>query len=311
MIYLEKIVYAKTNKKINRLGFGAWQLNNPLWGTMSEVEGIALVRKAIDQGINFFDTAPGYGSGMSEIILGKAIQGYRESVVINTKLGHTADGRTDFSVESLEKQVNESLKRMDITYLDSVILHNPNRDILEGKSTHFQVLNQIKNKGLIRAYGVSIDTYDELLTVLNNNDVDVVEILFNVFFQGPAKAFKLAKDKGVSLIAKVPLDSGWLTGKYHEQSTFTGIRNRWTKEVIFRRGLLVRKLKDITHNEILTPYAIGFILSFPEVTAVIPGIKTPEQLDEFTHCDFVISDEIKRKMIELYKTEIERDPLPW
>jgi aryl-alcohol dehydrogenase-like predicted oxidoreductase len=308
---LEKIVYAKTNKKINRLGFGAWQLNNPLWGAMSEAEGIALVKEAMNLGVNFFDTAPGYGSGMSEIILGKAIQGYRESVVINTKLGHTAEGKTDFSVESLDKQIKDSLERMHIKYLDSVILHNPNRDILEGKTTHFQVLNQIKKKGLIRAYGVSIDTYDELLTVLNNNDVDVVEILFNVFFQGPSKAFEMVKEKGVSLIAKVPLDSGWLTGKYNEQSTFTGIRNRWTIEVIHRRGTLVKQLKAITNSDVLTPYALGFILSFPEITAVIPGIKTIEQLHAYLDSDFEISDEIKKQMIELYKTEIERDPLPW
>jgi aryl-alcohol dehydrogenase-like predicted oxidoreductase len=308
---MNKTVYAKTNKTVNRLGFGAWQLNNPLWGTMSETEGIALAKEAMDQGINFFDTAPGYGSGMSEIILGKAIEGRRESVVINTKLGHTADGKTDFSVESLEKQVQDSLKRIDIKYLDSVILHNPSRDILEGKTTHFKVLNQIKEKGLIRAYGVSIDTYDELVTVLNNNEIDVIEILFNVFFQGPAKAFKLAKEKGVSLIAKVPLDSGWLTGKYDEQSIFTGIRDRWSIEVIQRRGMLVKQLKAITQSEVLTPYAIGFILSFPEITAVIPGIKTIEQLNEFAKCDFQISAEIKQQMIELYEREIAENPLPW
>ncbi len=308
---MNETLYAKTNKKINRLGFGAWQLNNSLWGTMSEEDGIALVKKAINQGINFFDTAPGYGSGMSEIILGKAIKGHREAVVINTKLGHKADGNTDFSVESLENQVKESLKRIDIKYLDSVILHNPSRDILEGKTTHFQVLSQIKQKGLIRAFGVSIDTYDELETVLKNNDIDVVEILFNVFFQGPSRAFKLAKDKGVSLIAKVPLDSGWLTGKYDEHATFTGIRNRWSKEVIHHRGLLVKQLKTITQSENLTPYAVGFILSYPEITTVIPGIKTFEQLHEFTTNDFIISDEIKQQMIDLYEREIKNNPLPW
>jgi aryl-alcohol dehydrogenase-like predicted oxidoreductase len=308
---MNKVVYARTNKTIHRLGFGAWQLNNPLWGSMNEAEGIALVREAIDQGINFFDTAPGYGSGMSEIILGKAIHSKRELVVINTKLGHTADGRTDFSVESLDKQIQDSLKRIDTTYLDSVILHNPSRDILEGKTTHFQKLNQIKKTGLIRAYGVSIDTYDELVTVLNHNDIDVVEILFNVFFQGPAKAFELAKAKGVSLIAKVPLDSGWLTGKYDELATFTGIRDRWNQETIKRRGTLVSHLKAITKSDVLTPYAIGFILSFPEITAVIPGIKTPKQLHEFVTSDFKITEEIKRQMIELYQTQIETDPLPW
>lgn len=305
------IQYANTNKSIHRIGFGAWQLNNPLWGDMSEQQGIDLVKAAIAQGIQFFDTAPGYGNGMSEVILGKAIQGQRESVVINTKLGHLADGSTNFSVDSLENQIQSSLKRMNIKYLDSVILHNPNRDILEGKTTHFQKLTQLKEKGLIRAYGVSIDTYDELMTVLNHVKLDVIEILFNVFFQGPAKGFDLAKSQGVSLIAKVPLDSGWLTGKYHHQSTFTGIRERWSKEVIHRRADLVEDIKRMTHQDQLTTIAIGFILSFPEITAVIPGIKTMEQLNTFTTGDFSITPELKAKLIALYDQKIASNSLPW
>ena len=99
---MKKVMYAKTDKTIHRIGFGAWQLNNPLWGDMSEIEAIKLVRYAIEQGINLFDAAPGYGNGQSELILGKAIKGHRDQVVINTKVGHLADGSSDFSVESQE-----------------------------------------------------------------------------------------------------------------------------------------------------------------------------------------------------------------
>lgn len=308
---MKTVSYAKTNKTINRIGFGAWQLHNPLWGDMTQQAGIDLVKAAISEGINYFDTAPGYGSGQSEIILGQAIQGQRDHVVINTKVGHLADGTSDFSVESLENQIRASLKRLDTDYIDSVILHNPEQSILEGKTTHFDRLRQLKAQGLIRAFGVSIDTYEDLMLVLQNVDIDVIEILFNIFFQGPSKGFKLAHEKGVSLIAKVSLDSGWLTGKYNHHSTFTGIRERWQPSVIKRRADLVDKVKTITHKEILTSIALGFILSYPEITAVIPGIQSEAQLQSILNSDLNISNDIKTKLIQLYEVDIEKNPLPW
>ena len=184
VLSMAKTIYACTDKTINRLGFGTWQLGNTdFWGYMSVDEGVELVKTAIAKGINFFDTAPGYASGLSESILGASILNQRESVVINTKFGHTADGETDFSVFSLREQIYESLERLQTDYLDSIILHNPSMDILEGNTQHFQELQKLKEEGLIRAYGVSIDTYEEFKAVLDHVKVDVVEILFNIFFQ--------------------------------------------------------------------------------------------------------------------------------
>lgn len=305
--------YAKTKQKINRLGFGAWQLGNTeFWGYMAIEDGVELVQHAIKRGINFFDTAPGYASGLSETILGMATKNLRSKVVINTKLGHTADGETDFSVFSLRKQIEDSLERLQTTYLDSVILHNPGFDILEGKTQHIQELKALKEEGLIRAFGVSIDTYEELEAVINHLDVDVVEILFNIFFQEPAKLFHKAKKKGISLIAKVPLDSGWLTGKYDENSEFTGIRMRWDDETIERRAMLVKDLKEMTQEDKLTKYAIAFVLSYPEITAVIPGMKNNEQVDDhLANADYELSQSLKEQFKKLYEEKIKNDPLPW
>jgi aryl-alcohol dehydrogenase-like predicted oxidoreductase len=165
---------------------------------------------------------------------------------------------------------------------------------------------------MIKAYGVSIDTYEELKAVVDNLQIDVVEILFNIFFQEPARLFKKAKDKGISLIAKVPLDSGWLTGKYDEFSEFEGIRSRWDDETISRRAALVREVKTITGANDLTKYAIAFVLSFPEITAVIPGIKTKEQLDDhIINSTFSIDNQIKKELVDLYKRRIQKDPLYW
>lgn len=305
--------YAKTKKEINRLGFGGWQLGNTdFWGYMAIEDGVDLVKKAIAQGINFFDTAPGYASGLSESIIGEAVKHNREQIVINTKFGHTASGETDFSPFSLRDQINESLERLKTDYLDSIILHNPSMDILEGNTIHFEELQKLKEEGLIKAYGVSIDTFEEFEAVIKYLDVDVVEILFNIFFQESLPLFKKAKEKGISIIAKVPLDSGWLTGKYDETSEFEGIRMRWDDETIERRAKLVKKVKKIVGSEELTKYAIGFVLSFDEITAVIPGIKNEEQLlDHLQNSNYVMPDKIKQKLIKLYEDHIKKEPLSW
>jgi aryl-alcohol dehydrogenase-like predicted oxidoreductase len=310
---MKTINYAKTGKKIHRIGFGAWQLGNTeFWGHMSVEEGIELVDAAIKQGINLFDTAPGYASGLSETILGLAIKDRREQVVINTKFGHTAEGETDFSVFSLRDQIQSSLGRLQTDYLDSIVLHNPSMDILEGKTTHVQELKKLKEEGLIRSFGVSIDTLEEMDAVLNHLDIDVIEILFNVFFQEPAVLFEKAHDLGIAIIAKVPLDSGWLSGKYDEESEFEGIRSRWDDQTIERRASLVKDLKAIVRADDLTKYAIGFILSFPEVTAVIPGIRNLDQLkSHINNGAYSLPKGIKEKMQELYKQKIQKNPLPW
>ncbi|MDX9691901.1 MAG: aldo/keto reductase [Acholeplasmataceae bacterium] len=305
--------YANTKKYINRLGFGAWQLGNTdFWGYMAIEDGVALVKEAIKSGINFFDTAPGYAYGLSESIIGQAVKDCRDKVVINTKFGHTASGETDFSVFSLREQIYESLERLQTDYLDSILLHNPSMDILEGKTLHFQELAKIKEEGLIRAYGVSIDTYEEFRAVLDHVEVDVVEILFNIFFQEARPLFNEAHQKGISIITKVPLDSGWLTGKYDEFSEFEGIRSRWDDETILRRANLVREIKDLTHAEVLTKYSLGFILSFKEVTAVIPGIKNIEQLkDHIENLSYELPSSLKEAFIQLYDEKIKDEPLYW
>jgi aryl-alcohol dehydrogenase-like predicted oxidoreductase len=305
--------YANTDKLASRISFGGWQLgNNEFWGEMTHSEGVELVKQAYAKGITLFDTAPGYSSGESEKIIGEALHYVREKVIINSKIGHKANGLTDFSVNSMKEQIKDSLARLNTDYLDSVVLHNPGMEILSGKSGHFVELEKLKNEGLIRAYGVSIDTYQEFLEVLNKTDILVVEILFNVFFQSPLPLFDMAKTKGINLIIKVPLDSGWLSGKYNEFSSFTGIRSRWDRPTIERRAYLVSKIKRITNDDNLTKYAISFILSFDSITSVITGIKNIEQLQENIDAEsFILSDEIKTKLLKLYVEEIMDQPLPW
>ncbi len=300
------------NKNISKIGFGGWQLANPLWSKMTYEEGIALVRLAYEKGITFFDTAPGYANGKSEEIIGTALEDYREEIYINTKIGHLADGTSNFSVSSLESQIKMSLSRLKTDYIDSVLLHNPSFDILSGKTEHFNVLKSLKDSGLIHGYGASIDTYEEFEALLKYTDSDTVEILFNIFFQAPRYLFDLAKAKGVKIIVKVPLDSGWLTGKYDAYSKFTGIRSRWTHEMIIRRDQLVKKIKKIVGSDDLVLFALSYILSFDAVTTVIPGVKNETQLESnLKVLDYKLDEHIINQLNELYEKDIKNNPLPW
>lgn len=301
------------DKSISRLGFGAWPLGNISRGVkMSFEDGVTLVKKAIDKGVTFFDTAPNYASGESERILGEGLKGQRDNVVINSKFGHNEFGEMNFDESEIIPSIKRSLQRLKTDYLDSLLLHNPSMDILLGKTEHYKTLKEAKENGLIKTYGVSIDSKEELQAVLSYGDVDVIELLFNIFFQENRELLDEVKEKGIKLIVKVPLDSGWLTGTYHQNITFTGVKERWSKEDRIRREELVKQLADIVGDQALTKYAISFILSYDAVTTVIPGIRTIKQLEEHVASEqFVLSKETKKEIEQFYDHYIKKNPLSW
>ena len=190
--------FKRINKEISILGFGGWQLgNSEFWGDMSYESGVALVKEAVSKGINFFDTAPGYSQGLSEKIIGESIKGFRDKVFINTKFGHNADGTSDFSVSSIEKAIESSCERLQTDYIDSVILHNPEMYILEGKTEHFVELDRLKRQGKIKSYGVSVDSLNELTTIIKNIEVDVIEVMFNIMHQEVIEVFEEIEKRGI------------------------------------------------------------------------------------------------------------------
>lgn len=279
---MNKRLFKGTNKKVSEIGLGTWQLGNQeSWIGPSLEKSKELIKKAYALGCNFFDTAPNYANGNSEKILGQIINqlNIRNQVVINSKFGHWSDGTIDFDSDKIETSVDESLRRLQTDYLDSVILHNPTFEILEGSTDHFEKLSDLKAKGKIRLYGVSVDSSKEMITVMNNTDIQVIEVMFNLLYQEPKKAFDLAQQKDLNIIVKVPLDSGWLTGKYDENSTFDDIRNRWSDEDKALRSHLIQKIKATIGDDDMIHQALQFILSFDEVTTVIPGAKNIKQLE--------------------------------
>ena len=303
----------KTGKEVSEVGFGAWQLGNTRENGSTGKDAVDLVHKAVELGCNFFDTAPNYAGGNSEKILGKALKDKRRDVIINSKFGHSPDDVIDFDSSLIRDSIEGSLKRLQTDYLDSVLLHNPPFKILEGETDHFDILAELKAEGKIRAYGASVDTSKEIFALLNNSDVEVIEIMFNIFHQDPRKAFSAANKKGVGLIVKVPLDSGWLTGKYDASSNFTGIRERWSDSEIKRRAELVEDVRKIKAEDTsMIHEALSFILSYPEISTVIPGVRNQKQLSHNLAARGLRMDETKLKQYEkLYNDKIKDNPLNW
>ena len=308
--------YIKQSPLVSEIGLGAWQLGeNSGWDSVSEKEAINIVHTSLDLGVNFFDTAPNYGHGTSEIRLGKALKGIdRSKIVINTKFGHTDSGSLNFNSNYIRESLEGSLKRLQLDYVDSLIIHNPPFEILDGNNNdHYEILERLIEEGKIKAYGASIDTYKEMKLLMDTTNCQVIEAFFNILHQDAARAFDMAKEKGVGIIVKVPLDSGWLSGKYNSESTFSDIRNRWSKKDIVTRAHLVNRVKELIKSENdLAEKAITFCLSYEAVSTVIPGHKNVEQLNNnIKSLNKPLSKENVQKLEEFYLNEVKPLNLPW
>ena len=308
--------YIKNSIKISEIGLGAWQLgHNSGWKSISENEAIELVHKSIDLGINFFDTAPNYGHGTGEERLGKALKHVdRSKVVINTKFGHTDSGTLNFSSGHIRESLEGSLKRLQVDYVDSLIIHNPPSEYFDGnKNDHYEILDRLIEEGKIKAYGASLDTYEDMKLLLDTTNSKVIEAFFNILHQDTMRGFELAEKNEAGIIVKIPLDSGWLSGKYNADSRFDDIRERWSSEDIKTRAQLVDKVKSIVGNtNSLSQIAIAFCLAQKAVSTVIPGnVNTEQLISNVQSTDISISPHTLEALENLYETEIKSLNLPW
>jgi len=273
------------------------------------------VHAALAAGCNFYDTAPGYGDGSSEELLGKSLRGRRQDAVISTKYGHADPESMDFSSGGLRASLEASLRRLQTDYVDVLLLHNPPGDLLDENNAAdlYGELETLQREGKLRFYGASIDSSNELRTLSLSTNSRAAEVLFNAFYQDASEAFGVAAGRGVGLIAKVPLDSGWLGGKYDGHSRFHGIRERWTPDVIIRRGMLVEKMRALLPPGMpLDQAALGFILAHTEIATVIPGVKTLAQLDSnLAAAADPLPSALVKAIRALWEKEIADNPLPW
>lgn len=277
--------FGTTGLRVSEIGLGSWQLGrSDQWPTGPDAdEAVRLVHAALDAGVNFIDTAPGYAEGRSEANIGTALKGGRRNgVVICTKFGHRADGTSDWESSNIESAVLDSARRMGTDYLDVVVLHNPPPEILDGTvGEHYETLERLRTKGVIRAYGASVDWAADIDTMLSTSTSRALEVRMSALFQEPWEAVERAHDHGVGTIVKVPLESGWLSGRYGAESVFEGVRSRWSRDDIALRAALVDEFRSLLPHGVSVPHgALRFLLAHQGVSTVIPGARSIELLQD-------------------------------
>ncbi len=304
-----------TDIAASEIGLGAWQFGETAWNGPAEDECAAIVDEAIRVGVTFIDTAPAYAGGRSEEILGQVLEGRRDQVVLCTKFGYWADGQADYAADRIEESVEQSLRRLRTDHLDVLLIHSPSFEVMDGTTArHYGVLQRLRDSGVIGAYGVSgqADTAAEIRRIAETTGSQAIEIRFNALYQEPAAAFEEAAKAGIGLIVKVPLESGWLSGRYSATSTFDGTRGRWSPEEITRRAAMVAEFEAVLPEGVSTPHgALAHILAQPEVSTVIPGTKSLAQLrDNVAAAKVRLPQEALDAIRGLGRTHA-TDPLPW
>jgi aryl-alcohol dehydrogenase-like predicted oxidoreductase len=286
----------RTGWKVSAVSFGAWAIGAE-WGTVDDRESLAALHRALDAGVNFFDTADVYGDGRSERLLGQLRRERPEPFYIATKAGrrlspHVAEGYTR---ENLTAFVERSLRNLETESLDLLQLHCPPTAVYYMPEV-FDVLDDLQQAGKIQFYGVSVEKVEEALKALEYPGVQTVQIIFNVLRQRPGELFfPEAQRRRVGVLARVPLASGLLTGKLSRNSRFEASDHRAYNRhgESFDRGetfsgldyeiglRVVEQLRPLVPAGMsMTQWALRWILMHPAVTCAIPGAKRPDQVTE-------------------------------
>lgn len=286
----------KTNFSISEVSLGTWQVGGKWGEDFNNTSADKIINNAIDQGVNFIDTADVYSDGLSEQAVSRVVKTRSEEVYIATKCGrrtqpHTAEA---YSPEKLVSFVEDSLQNMQMETLDLIQFHCPPSEIYD-RPEYFETFERLKEQGKIRHLGVSVETVDEALKAITYPNVASVQIIFNMFRLKPAEVFfKTAAQNDVGIIVRVPLASGLLTGKFNKQTSFEeGDHRNFNRNgeafdkgetfsgVDYEIGLqAVSDLQEIfkDRDATLTDIALRWVLMHNEVSTVIAGASRPEQI---------------------------------
>ncbi|SET71633.1 Predicted oxidoreductase [Salinibacillus kushneri] len=285
-----------TDLMVSELSFGTWAIGGA-WGKTSDDEALKALDVAMDAGVNFFDTADVYGDGHSEELLAKATKGKEDKIHIASKFCRAGDihDPDNYSEEQVRTYLENTLKRLNRERLDLYQIHCPPFKILKDGKV-FEVLDKLQQEGKIRYYGVSVETVEEGLFCLENQNVRTLQVIFNIFRQKPlAELLPKAKEQGVGILARVPLASGLLTGKFSKDHQFEDDDHRNFNQngeafnvgetfggLEFAKGVeLSDNLKWIADDrENMTRASLRWVLDQEEISCVIPGFKNVKQVED-------------------------------
>jgi len=314
----------KTGFKISEISLGTWQLGGR-WGDKFD-QGTAekILNNAIENGINFIDTADVYNDGQSETAIGKFLKKTNKRIYVATKSGrklvpHNSQG---YNRENIKNFIDDSLKRLNLEALDLIQLHCPPTDVYY-KQDLFEFLDELKKKGKILNYGVSVEKVEEALKAIEYPGLATVQIIYNMFRLKPAERFfNEAHKKDVGIIIRVPLASGLLTGKFKKDSKFSKEDHRnFNREgkffdkgetfsgVPYEVGLeATQKLKKVFNSEDISGYALRWILMDERISCTIPGASRPEQVVSNSSVSDMtpLSEEQMNEVVRVYNKYIKK-----
>ncbi len=286
--------FGRTGHTVGEIGFGAWAIG-AAWGTVDDGESVAALHAALDAGLDFIDTADVYGDGHSERLIARVLKergGQRPFVA--TKAGRRLPQQVvaGYTAQNLQEWVDRSRRNLEVDTLDLLQLHCPPTDAYYHPDV-FDHLERLVERGAIARYGVSVERVEEALKAIEYPNVASVQIIFNMFRLRPAQLFfAQALQRGVAVIARVPLASGLLSGKFGPDSRFEDSDHRKFNRngeafdvgetfsgVPYDVGLAaVEKLRPLVpEGATLAQLALRWILMHDAVSVVIPGAKNPRQ----------------------------------
>lgn len=314
--------FGKTDLLVSEIGFGAWAIggnamvgSTPIgWGPADDKTSVEAIRKSLDCGITFFDTADFYGLGHSEELLGKELSGNREAVLA-TKVGHRVINESihqDYSRDYIIKACEQSLRRLKRDTIDLYQLHSARLQHFENEQC-VEALELLKQQGKIRYWGLSLNTFSpapEADYLMERKQGSGFQLVFNLISQLALPVMEKAQMNGYGVIARMPLQFGLLTGKFSSDTEFAKDDHRsfrLTKEIIRRSNdILDKKVWPLCekYGVSKTTLALSYILSFDCVSTVIPGIRTAQHAADNTNIIHLEKEDVTF-LKELYKTDWE------
>lgn len=313
--------FGNTDLLVSEIGFGAWAIGGGAmigttsigWGDSDDTVSVNALNAAMEAGINFFDTADIYGLGHSEELIGKLI-GNKTDMIIATKVGNVSRNdqfTVDYSKAYIIEACEKSLQRLQRERIDFYQLHTARLNHLE-QSDCIEAMNLLMQQGKVRYWGLSLNTFDpmpEAEFLMHHQHGNGFQLVLNILNQKTVPFLKTIKEKGYGVIARMPLQFGLLTGKFDTGVSFPENdhrKKRVTKEVVEKTNNELQSVWDLCkkYSCTKTQLALSYILSYPEVSTVIPGIRNPKQVELNTTGLFNLSPEDRLLIEQLGNTSL-------
>jgi aryl-alcohol dehydrogenase-like predicted oxidoreductase len=297
--------FGRTGWKVSEIGFGAWAIGGKGWGPQKDEESLAALRRALDIGVTFIDTAQGYGDGHSEQLIGSVMADRNQKigrgpVRVLTKIPPQPGswpaspydtGAQRYPEAYLRERVERSLRDLKAEALDIVLLHLWSRSWNKDPAP-LHTLQALKKEGKLLALGISNSEFDEnaVNDPIRAGLVDAVETVYNIFDQNPAgELLPTAKEKNVAIVARSPFDEGSLTGKMTAETVFPegDVRRNYfrgdrMKKTADRIDAIRKDIEQASggKEKDLASVALRFVLRSPAVSTAVPGMRNVHQAEQ-------------------------------